>query len=491
MVKCLTTRAVIGCLLIFIGNFVARGTDFSAWKIGDIASEDVSTPIALDVVDAKSTAAHLAELALQAPAIFLTHGSVTNEMVDKVTESFDEARAKFVAGFPGKFSKPVLDQTLLQSDAFKHYVSDFNAQNERFLISTDMARQWALGQSADATRDDLIRLLLKTTSRPIRPDDTPDGFVLGNTVRLVPVHSSRDVVTLKDAEKHGEVVTLESVTTVTRLRGLFRRNFSSDEQDFARQLATYIRPDCELDVALSEQARDKAKAGSKVVYMTHFAPGQVIVRRGQLVDEPIYAALVKLGQQLPLAQVTPETAPVQKQNPPEALVHPQPQQQSQLQAKTSETESHSVNIWMMIAPAGGAVILLAGVGVLLIRRQAAKANRLAVVPVPQNASFPAELAPQIAQVLRSAVAQELAAQRQELMLAQQTAAAEVLRIIQRLNDVHAPWQERQAAYEKRIHELEKELTLRTEENRELLKLKIELLREQLEAERGNRRINFN
>ena len=43
----------------------------------------------------------------------------------------------------------------------------------------------------------------------------------------------------------------------------------------------------------------------------------------------------------------------------------------------------------------------------------------------------------------------------------------------------------------RNQELEKELSARTEENRELLKLKIEMMRHQLEVERTRNRMEFN
>src|SRR5690242_10103509 len=238
MVKIIVRRiALIGCLAL-MGIPVVRAGDFASWQVGDTASEDISTPVALDVVDAKATAARKAELELKIPAIYETHSSVTNIMVDKVTESFDEAHANFLAGLQKAFHQPVLDDPTLQSTDFDHFIADFNNQNKRFLITADLAREWARGKSGLATRTNLIELLLQTTSRPVRPDETPDGFALGETVRLVPVHSSSDVVTLKDAEKRGQVVSLSSVTTVTRLRGLFRRNFPSSEQDFARQLAT-------------------------------------------------------------------------------------------------------------------------------------------------------------------------------------------------------------------------------------------------------------
>ena len=94
--------------------------------------------------------------------------------------------------------------------------------------------------------------------------------------------------------------------------------------------------------------------------------------------------------------------------------------------------------------------------------------------------------------LKDAVVQELAAQRRELLAGQQTAAAELTELARRLEAVQTPMLERLRAYEERITELEKDLTDQSKENRELLKLKIGMLREKIEAERtGVRRVNYN
>jgi hypothetical protein len=64
-------------------------------------------------------------------------------------------------------------------------------------------------------------------------------------------------------------------------------------------------------------------------------------------------------------------------------------------------------------------------------------------------------------------------------------------LVQRLESVQAPLFERLRAYETRITELEKDLANQSKENRELLKLKIEMLKEQVETERTANRLNFN
>lgn len=108
-----------------------------------------------------------------------------------------------------------------------------------------------------------------------------------------------------------------------------------------------------------------------------------------------------------------------------------------------------------------------------------------------QAAVGASLAPHLAQALKEALVQELAVQRRELLQAQQIAAAEIAQLTHHLDELRAPIQERLRSYEMRIQELEKELAARNEENRELLKLKIDMLRHQLKVESTRNRMEFN
>jgi hypothetical protein len=108
-----------------------------------------------------------------------------------------------------------------------------------------------------------------------------------------------------------------------------------------------------------------------------------------------------------------------------------------------------------------------------------------------QAAASAGLAPHLAQALKEALVQELAVQRKELLQAQQIAATEIAQLTQHLDELRAPIQDRLRSYETRIQELEKELAVRTEENRELLRLKIEMLRQQVAIESTRSRIKFN
>jgi len=106
-------------------------------------------------------------------------------------------------------------------------------------------------------------------------------------------------------------------------------------------------------------------------------------------------------------------------------------------------------------------------------------------------SVQSSLEEHLVEALKGAVVQELASQRRELLAAQQQAAAELTELARRLEAAQTPLIERLRAYEQRIQDLERELSEQSKENRELLKLKIEMTKQQFEAERAGNRLNFN
>jgi molecular chaperone DnaK (HSP70) len=98
---------------------------------------------------------------------------------------------------------------------------------------------------------------------------------------------------------------------------------------------------------------------------------------------------------------------------------------------------------------------------------------------------------QVTEVLKENLVHNLITQRKELIEAQQAAALELEALEKRLDEIHAPLQERLRAYEARIAELEKALAAKDEQNRELIKAKIALVRQQLEAERAKNQAVMN
>jgi hypothetical protein len=97
----------------------------------------------------------------------------------------------------------------------------------------------------------------------------------------------------------------------------------------------------------------------------------------------------------------------------------------------------------------------------------------------------------VVEQLKEKAVSSLMSQRSDMMEAQHAAAAEMAELERRLNELQTPLQDRLRAYEGRIADLEKALAAKGEENRELIKAKIALMRKQLEAERKGGDLQFN
>lgn len=477
--------------LILLGTLRLHAANPEVWHVGDIASEDVRTPVALDFINPDTTPLSKAEAASQTPVIFIVHPNTTNTMVENLTTAFTSTHADFQSDLKETFQQSNLSETAIQSPEFENFVRGFNVKAEKLSISPGLARQWARGETGLDTFSNLVAQLLQATDRPVLPDTLPDGFVMGDTVRLVPYHSSQEelTLTLEEAEQSGTVYSRSSLTTVTQLRASFRRGFSAEDKLLAHSLASFIHSNVKLDTNLTEIARDRAVRSN--ISSSHYDAGQIIVQRGQVVDANILAALKRLN----------DVSPAARPNPPAPAVHepaqpaPMPAEKSQpapvLPGQTQDIRGNY--IWMGAACTGVSVLILLAYWRLQLtgRREGSLRPRTTEPFSPNQMRLPPELAPQLAEMLKSVVVQELATQRRELLQAQQHAAVEVVRLMQRLNELRAPLQERLAAYEHHIQQLEKELGEQSKENRELLKLQIDMLKEQVKTERAASRINFN
>jgi hypothetical protein len=95
----------------------------------------------------------------------------------------------------------------------------------------------------------------------------------------------------------------------------------------------------------------------------------------------------------------------------------------------------------------------------------------------------------LARVARELFVQRLLSHKKALMRAQDQATADMAELEARLEKIHAPLQERLRAYEQRINELEKDLSQKGEENRELIRAKIQMARRHLELEKAKMNLN--
>lgn len=499
--------------------FSAHAQDLAAYKIGDKAREDIVASVPFDVVDAQATDALKASKARTIAAIYHQFAGETNLVAKNFLAAFAQAHSDFSGAVASEYNQPTINNQEIESSDFGYFLTDYNVEHRQFPITTQLAVDWAHGDTGSGLRDEWLGLLLQAMNRPVQPDGVPPHFVYAKKIRIMPVTNLNEKFTFAIAWRRGHVLSADNVPTISGLRARFRQQFSETEQPIAGALAQFLQPNCYPDVAMTKDARDFTVRS--MVAADHFEAGQVIVRRGETIDATAKAALDQLNKelmpgtlngQIAAERAQPEEVRAQTERDAVQLAQQQ-QQQAQLDRDRAERlaqeelrqaaalREQALNAQILarkirerderLLAALGGVALLA----LAILWRWLRLAPTVSIPAPtklqrmEKPGLPAELAPYLAQTLKEAVVQGLATQRAELLEAQRQAAAEIAELVQRLDQLQAPMQDRLRAYQERIQELQKDLAERTEENRLLLKLKIEMMRRQLEAEHGRMKFN--
>ena len=508
----------LAALLFWATAPSSTAKDIADYNVGDVVAQDIATPVALEVVDATATTALRSTEAQKIPAIF-RNLSNTNTMATAFLNTFETAHSNFLADLQESFHQTQLDENTIASSDFGYLITAFNIKNRSFPLSDALAADWARGKPALALQNKMLTNLLRLMQNRVRPDELPQGLVIGDTIRVIPASETDGRDSINDISQSGELVPASSLVTLSNLKTTFRRQFLPEEQPLARAVSEFLTANCLPDHELTVLIRDHAV--NQLVVSQHYTPGQVIVHRGAKVDPQTKIALYQLNDKLAadptlkaaeLAMLAPAPAssPVAPQPSPvisqtTAQSAPSPSFSPETTTITDPTPRDSAVLPWLIVGILGTISIVTGVIALTIfvRRQKSSPQKSlitapVVVPVakavPMNSIAAAapitptvsatgytELAP-IVQAVKEAFIQELASQRRELIYAQQQAAAEIAGLVRRLDDLQAPINQRLRTYESEIRRLEKELADRTEENVELLKLKIQMTQDQMATE---------
>jgi hypothetical protein len=478
------TSARLTALALSFSLFSATAKDVAEYRVGDTVAEDIVTPVPLMVVDPDATAALKEKEAQRIPVIFRFNRAADVAAEAELRSTFVTARSNFVFLMHDSFHHTRLTDGQLDTEQFRKLMASFKRRHAGFPLTVAIAREWARGNDVLLDQIRLIARVRQAMEQPVRHDNLTNTPKIGSQVLLVPVERDDEAVTLDDIKARGVNFSKTNLLTLSRARLALADQFSVDESEMARFATRALRINCFVESELTRAAR--ARHTDPLFVADNYQAGQVIARRGQLVDQKIMAALTQLQEKTVAGRLVQQVA------------------QEKVQAAQIR-ESNRTLIYSLIA---AAVVLFVSVMWLALRRRtevatlpvlAGAASVPAVVVAEERARLAEEKAARAHEALRSGVVAQLkdqmvsglVTQRGEMLEAQQAAAAEMAELVRRLNELQSPLQERLKAYESRITDLERALAAKGAENRELIKAKIELTRKQLDAERGKTQVQFN
>lgn len=473
--------------------------DIPDYKLGDTAAEDVITPVPLTVVNPDGTDALKKREANKVPPVFRFRAEAADDAEAALRASFHSARTNFDDAFYRTMKGKTEDERAVGTPLFKQAVESARRRSQGFPLLDQLAPVWARGESDDNTRDTLIALLREAMTRPVIAVKAP-GLSAKNSVMLMPVENFTNAPILDAVEKQGRIVRGELVVlTAFQARAQVQSNLPPELKSAGRYLASFVRTNAMADTNLTQLLR--ARRTENLAELDTYEAAQPVIKRGQTIDRKALAALTVLREKSAITALQLKLATTEEKlaSQPPVIIQATP---------PAPVPNNHLVVW--VVSGFGVVVML----LLLILRKV-RARPETMLPALAHAEIAeadwreralaaearAEQAKHAMKVgfmqwMRERLVQGLFHQRAQLLSSQQTAALEMKALAQRLEQLHAPLQERIAAYEKRIAELERELAAKGEENRELIKAKISLAKHQLTVERergggGNDRFGEN
>lgn len=464
------------CTLVLVPGPSLLAKDLADYHLGDTIEEDIVTPVKLTVIDEETTRILKEREAGRVPVHMDYYTNSANEAVADFRSAFTSTRTHFLGFVQAAYGKQRLSPAEIASPRYQRMFAAFKIENTRFPVTTNLAETWLTGQSDTTFEAEIVSKLREAMEHPVRsPDTVPPEFKIGSTARLVMLAGTNEVATPQMAEDRGNTVAKTDMISYDRTRSQLEAAFPPEDHAIARYVISFVRPNCIVDEALTRELR--ARRTDPILAADHYQAGQVIARRGQVVDRRIMAALEQLREKTDLGRLR------------ESL------RAEQLKAAAASRQKR----WLVAGASGIFLVLLFLIWRLARRKpratllpaRIASSGVRAELPSPGDEALRAGLLSHLAGLISNLFVRRLISQRAELLDSQEKAAAEVDQLGARLEHAHSRMQDRLLAYERRIAELEKELETKDEENRELIKAELRTIRKQLEVERTRSQLGLN
>jgi hypothetical protein len=487
---CARSRAVFlaAALAAVVGSAVAAVPDY---KLGEVATEDVVTPVPLLVVNPEATEALRQKIAQQVVFVVRFTPRALAEAEREVQDAVGQARGAFADAMKEALGGRQPVSTDIGTPAYTRVLAKLARSTPKGLPLERFAPLWLRYESDDPLVQALLQPVREVMAQPVVANKTDNAMPNSQSVRLLPMKSLTEPPSTAELEASGTTVSAAKVLGLMRARRLVETAFPAGQEAMGKFAATYVRINAAPDPELTNIIRARRMEG--VTANDAYEAAQVIVRKGQTVDRKAASALAAMREKSMIGTLQTKLA----------------QEQTVAVQITSQTK------WI----AGGLGLVCLALAVILWRLRNRPSS--ALVTVGPNPALPgaewqalpgggdeswrsralaaegkAERAQQAIRTgvlgwMKEKVFHSVVQQREQMLSVQQKAEQEMRELEQRLEQLHAPLQERIAAYEKRIEELEQDLAVKGEENRQLIGARIAVARQHLSVERERGRFGTN
>lgn len=459
-----------GRLLMIVGllAMVAQGILFGArwwreqvpdYQTGDLADRTVTTPTRLIVEDTAATEAARLREGRRLPPLYRFDARVADLAADRFIKDYRQRHELFMQGLAREWPLPLAAEEVASS-RFADFQTAFRLAHPDFPLTEALAHAWATEANAHPLRDATISALRDTLRHYVVEDELPPDAAGHAEVLLTAPVEAGGLTSGADVESRASRLQRRVMVPLAKVRSRLGSELAGQGNEWSDHAARFAAPNVTFDAVLTLAAR--AEYAREVVVSVEFQPGDSLSATAQPVSAVQAAALTALRQHY-----------------------------------VTTAQARGLTEWWPAAL--GLLLLVTGVFILRLSRprfHPAVMGNLIVSPVALPQPTEAEalrqgLMQQLAGWLKQHFVQRLVQQRNDALAAEAQAAGHVDLINERLTRLQPEIRERVAEYERRIAQLERELTDANEVSSELIKTKISLARKELEIEKAKSNLVWN
>jgi len=332
---------------VLISRLLASSPAIPDCKVGDAASVDVISPTHLIVIDHDRTQQLRHEEGQRSPTIFRFYPAVSDEVEASFRSDFASAREKFLSAVEASYAKRTLSEATVELPRFQRVVASFEKERNLFPVNTDLARLWALGDSGESIQSNWVARVREVMERPIRTDPLPAEARKGpRQITLISLKAKDVPVDLAYVELQGTSFPRTNIYGLGHVREALQASFPPEERGVGAYLASLLKENCFFDGELTRQRR--AKRTETLWAADEYQAGQLIVKRGEIVDARIKTVLDQLRERTGTEQAKAEP-PKEQPVPPAAPPVPEPLQLPTTSIESAVPPMREANGWVFPA----------------------------------------------------------------------------------------------------------------------------------------------
>ena len=462
--------------------FHSAGAAVPDYRLGEVAREDVVTPVPLLVVNPEATEALKQKVAQQVNPVVRHTRQAVAEAEAEMRAGIARARSAFLIAAQG--SGP-------DTPVFASVMREVARIAPKDLPLDRLAPLWVRGVDDAAFIEGLLQPVHEAMAQPIVANKNDPALATNQPLRLVPVKTPGEIPSVGELEQTGTTIPSGKVLTLWRAKRLAETHFPPGQEAVGRFAASYVRINSYLDLPLTEVWRAQRVEGLTV--NDTYEAAQIVVRKGQPIDRKVLGALNAMREKSLIGTL-------QNKLEQQQSVAGQIKQQTNWLAAGLGLVGFAlvVILWRLRVRPAGTALVLAGDPALMDGGPRALPGgddgpwrERALVAEGQAERAQDAIRTGVMGWMRDKVFRSMSSQRADLLSVQRKAEAEIRELEQRLERLHTPLKERVTAYEKRIEELENDLAAKGEQNRELIRARITVARQQLTVERERGRFGAN